>query len=200
MGAAIAAAATGATAIALTLPGGTTAERPTQAEERFGILRAPADRGPTSPGAQRFVETAENRVAEAARRSGIRRTIHAPSARLARSDGRGQEIYVAAGDDAVCLLARGPAQYIACGDLPDAAGGRRPITTVTPLDDGGRVDVLLPDGVSEITVTGSDGPERVAVRNNVASAVVPGQVQRVAFTAPDGAEVAYAPAGGGAER
>jgi len=102
----------------------------------------------------------------------------------------GRQFFVTRAGRTMCLIEDGESTSgMSCGPTPEAMDASRPPITVTTLDDGWRVTVLVPDGTSEVTVTTRGGRKMgLAIADNIASGDVPQTPSNVGWTDATGVQ------------
>lgn len=101
-----------------------------------------------------------------------------------------EEISTASGEQLVCLTvqeANGATSHV-CALRSDAEQHGLVVKDASRTATGlrTRVDMLMPDGTSDISVTGNHERRTIALHNNVAQTEI-GHVESVTYTLPDGA-------------
>jgi hypothetical protein len=109
--------------------------------------------------------------------------------RLALRDPDGVSIYALPGDESICMVSTGPAgSGLTCTSPAQAAAGYL-IQTEHAGSRGSRVQGLLPDGVEEVTVTGSGAAGATTeVTGNAYSVKLDGSPGNLQFKTRDGAQ------------
>jgi hypothetical protein len=107
----------------------------------------------------------------------------------ARKASSGQSLYIAANDDTVCLVGLTPERYFNCTTIEAAADADTPMISAGSDGQGGGVQALFPDGISEVSVETTDGrTTRLSLINNVVSQNVAGVPGTLRWRSADGAQ------------